>query len=227
MGNQHHLETATEEPSHDAPDEATRAYASATPLVTAALPVAPMPVPHVKREAATRPAKVRGVETKARQAHSVASGADRLVQGSFRATQRGRCLSRIRSGPLNHRSVLVRAGLACWELRNSSRNSCFNRQGLGIREVVSGVPIIAYTTSSHVLPRWVKLTTRHLNTGTSGFAAPEDANTAVCVVPGTELAFARAVTCRPRRLFAWKPRVIDHTTAIFPANQQGQPANAS
>ena len=63
-------ETATEEPSHDAPDEATRAYASATPLVTAALPVAPMPVPHVKREAATRPAKVRGVETKARQAHS-------------------------------------------------------------------------------------------------------------------------------------------------------------
>jgi hypothetical protein len=33
-------ETATQEPSHDAPDEATRAYASATPLVTAALPVA-------------------------------------------------------------------------------------------------------------------------------------------------------------------------------------------
>ena len=50
-------ETATEEPSHDAPDEATRAYASATPLVTAALPVAHMPVPHVKREAATRPAR--------------------------------------------------------------------------------------------------------------------------------------------------------------------------
>ena len=60
-----------------------------------------------------------------------------------------------------------------------------------------------------------KLTTRHFNTGTSGFAAPEDANTAVCVVPGTELAFARAVTCRPRGLFAWKPRVTDHTTAIF------------
>jgi hypothetical protein len=63
-------ETATEEPSHGAPDEATRAYASATPLVTAALPVAHMPVPHVKREAATRPAKVRGVEAKAHQAHS-------------------------------------------------------------------------------------------------------------------------------------------------------------
>ena len=64
------FETATEKPSHGAPDEATRAYASATPLVTAASPVAHMPVPHVKREAATRPAKVRGVEAKARQAHS-------------------------------------------------------------------------------------------------------------------------------------------------------------
>jgi hypothetical protein len=35
-----------------------------------------------------------------------------------------------------------------------------------------------------------KLTTRHFNTGTTGFAAPEYANTAVCVHPGTELAFA-------------------------------------
>jgi hypothetical protein len=35
-----------------------------------------------------------------------------------------------------------------------------------------------------------KLTTHHFNTGTIGFAAPEDANTAVCVLPGTELAFA-------------------------------------
>jgi hypothetical protein len=58
-------ETATEEPSHDAPDEATHAYASVTPSVTAAIPVAHMPVPHVKREAATRPAR-----TKARQGHS-------------------------------------------------------------------------------------------------------------------------------------------------------------
>ena len=59
------FETATEEPSHGVPDEATRAYASAPPLVTAAIPVAHMPVPHVKREAATRLAR-----TKARQGHS-------------------------------------------------------------------------------------------------------------------------------------------------------------
>ena len=60
-----------------------------------------------------------------------------------------------------------------------------------------------------------KLTTRHFNTGTSGFAAPEDANTAVCVLPGTELAFATPVRCSGRGLFAWKPRVVNHTTAIF------------
>ena len=60
-----------------------------------------------------------------------------------------------------------------------------------------------------------KLTTHHFNTCTTGFAAPEDIDTAVCVLPGTELAFGRIVTCRPRGLFAWKPRVIDHTTAIF------------
>ena len=60
-----------------------------------------------------------------------------------------------------------------------------------------------------------KLRTQHFNTGTTGFAAPEDASTAVCVLPGTELAFASAIRCRPRGLFAWKPVVINHTTAIF------------
>jgi hypothetical protein len=60
-----------------------------------------------------------------------------------------------------------------------------------------------------------KLTTHQFNTGTRGFAAPEDANTAVCVLPGTELAFARAVSCQPRGLFRWKAEIINHTTAIF------------
>jgi hypothetical protein len=64
-------ETTSDEPSHGASDETTRAYASATPLVTEPpTPVAHMPVPQEKREAATRPAKVRRVEAKARQAHS-------------------------------------------------------------------------------------------------------------------------------------------------------------
>jgi hypothetical protein len=62
-----------------------------------------------------------------------------------------------------------------------------------------------------------KLTTHHFNTGTIGFAASEDANTAVCVLPGTELAFATAIRCRcrPRGLFGWKANMIAHTTAIF------------
>ena len=60
-----------------------------------------------------------------------------------------------------------------------------------------------------------KLTTRNFNTGTRGFAAPEDANTAVCVLPGTELAFAKSVKCSLRGLLAWKVTMVDHTTAIF------------
>ena len=59
-----------------------------------------------------------------------------------------------------------------------------------------------------------KLTTRNFYTGTRGFAAPEDAKTAVCVLPGTELAFAAPVRRSPRGLFAWKMQV-PHTTAIF------------
>src|SRR5262249_10955512 len=60
-----------------------------------------------------------------------------------------------------------------------------------------------------------KLTTQNFNTSTIGFAAPEDADTAVCVLPGTELAFAGQVSCRPRGLFRWKATTINHTTALF------------
>jgi hypothetical protein len=60
-----------------------------------------------------------------------------------------------------------------------------------------------------------KLTTRQFSSGTTGFAAPEDAQVAVCVLPGTELAFAAKVSCQPRHLFAWKTDTINHTTAIF------------
>ena len=68
-----------------------------------------------------------------------------------------------------------------------------------------------------------KLTTHHFNTGTRGFAAPEDANTAVCVLPGTELAFAREVGCRPRSLLGWKARTVNHTTAIFRQSNKDNP----
>src|ERR1700719_1830796 len=52
-------ETATEEPSPGALDETTRAYASATPSVTAPTPVVFTPAPHVSSDAAKRPARTR------------------------------------------------------------------------------------------------------------------------------------------------------------------------
>ena len=60
-----------------------------------------------------------------------------------------------------------------------------------------------------------KLTTHKFNTGTTGFAAPEDANMAVCLLPGTELAFANGIMCQAPRLLGWKAQTINHTTAIF------------
>jgi hypothetical protein len=60
-----------------------------------------------------------------------------------------------------------------------------------------------------------KLTTRDFGTGTRGFAASEDANVAVCVQPGTELAFAHEVKRRPVRLWAWQDEETKQTTAIF------------
>src|SRR5262252_7137930 len=60
-----------------------------------------------------------------------------------------------------------------------------------------------------------ELTTRSFGTGTRGFAASEDANVAVCVLPGTELSFSAEVTCQTTGLFGWRNKVMKHTTAIF------------
>ena len=51
-----------------------------------------------------------------------------------------------------------------------------------------------------------KLTTHDFGTATRGFAAPEDMNVAVCVLPGTELCFAEEVRCLPTGLMASRPR---------------------
>ena len=58
-----------------------------------------------------------------------------------------------------------------------------------------------------------KLTTHNFSTGTCGFAAPEDSTTAVCILPGTELAFSAEVICASSRLFSW--RTISSRTAVF------------
>jgi hypothetical protein len=60
-----------------------------------------------------------------------------------------------------------------------------------------------------------RLTTHDFGTGTRGFADVKDASTAVCVRPGTELSFAREVTCVPNGLLPWRIRQMDQRTAIF------------
>jgi hypothetical protein len=62
-----------------------------------------------------------------------------------------------------------------------------------------------------------KLTTRDFGTVTRGFAAPEDAGVAVCVLPGTELAFSSRVTVRNflRLLAGYRVETLAHATAIF------------
>jgi hypothetical protein len=60
-----------------------------------------------------------------------------------------------------------------------------------------------------------KLTTRNFGTGTRGFAAPENSAIAVCVLPGTELAFLSDVTLPAVGFLGWKPRSLEHSTAIF------------
>ena len=60
-----------------------------------------------------------------------------------------------------------------------------------------------------------KLTTHNFGTGTRGFAAREDCNMAVCVLPGTELAFANNVAQQWDGFFRTKTKTINHRTAIF------------
>ena len=60
-----------------------------------------------------------------------------------------------------------------------------------------------------------KLVTRDFGTGTRGFAAADDPGEAVCLLPGTELAFAGEVACLSNGLLGWKTKTIKHQTAIF------------
>ncbi len=58
-----------------------------------------------------------------------------------------------------------------------------------------------------------KLITKNFGTGTGGFAAVDDATTAICLLPGTEIAFDELPTSRSWHLFSgWK---IKHKVAIF------------
>jgi hypothetical protein len=56
-----------------------------------------------------------------------------------------------------------------------------------------------------------RLTTRNFGTGTKGFAAQENPAVAVCVLPGTELAFSDEVATAACGLWS----KVGHKTAIF------------
>ena len=56
-----------------------------------------------------------------------------------------------------------------------------------------------------------KLVTHNFGTGTRGFAAPENCSVAVCVLPGTELAFEAPVKYQTTFIL----RNTGHTIAIF------------
>jgi hypothetical protein len=71
-----------------------------------------------------------------------------------------------------------------------------------------------------------KLVTKDFGTGTRGFASVTDAATCVCLLPGTELAFAREVSYADwpfRSLFTGAVQVkTPHRTAIFRQINKGQ-----
>jgi hypothetical protein len=60
-----------------------------------------------------------------------------------------------------------------------------------------------------------KLTTRDFGTGTKGFAAQENSLMAVCLLPGTEVAFSEEVVTAAFGLLWSKQKASGHKTAIF------------
>jgi hypothetical protein len=68
-----------------------------------------------------------------------------------------------------------------------------------------------------------KLTTRDFGTCTRGFAAAEDIGLAVCVLPGTELAFSNTVTLTDPFILGWKVTKLDYATAIFRQVNKNEP----
>jgi hypothetical protein len=60
-----------------------------------------------------------------------------------------------------------------------------------------------------------RLITRDFGTGTRGFGDMQHADLAVCVLPGTELAFDGEVKLVITGLLPWRNRVINYRTAIF------------
>ena len=63
------------------------------------------------------------------------------------------------------------------------------------------------------------VSTRFPETITRGFASVEDCNVAVCLLPGTELAFEKEVRCETGIVFSWR---LGHRVAKFQQVNKGR-----
>ena len=63
------------------------------------------------------------------------------------------------------------------------------------------------------------VTARFPNTITRGFASVDEPQVAVCLLPGTELAFEKEVQCETDIVFAWR---LGHAVAKFQQINKGQ-----
>src|SRR5580704_17314025 len=123
----------------------------------------------------------------------------------------------VRSASTPQKVPLTSAGAGAREPRGSSRNSVSVGRGLEtLKECLSMCDYSLEHENSRPAKVGEKLSIQRFRLGTRGFVSPDDCKTAVCVLPGTELAFADSVTCYGRAgLLGWKPKVFNHTTAIF------------
>jgi len=64
------------------------------------------------------------------------------------------------------------------------------------------------------------VSTRFPQTTTRGFASVSEGDVAVCLLPGTELAFEKEVQCETGIVFRWR---LGHRVAVFREVDKGQP----
>jgi hypothetical protein len=96
--------------------------------------------------------------------------------------------------------------------------------GAGVTVLAIGVPSMCDYSLHLVASRPAKVgdklvSTKFPQTITRGFASVDDRNVAVCLLPGTELAFDEEVRCETGIVFSWR---LGHTVAKFQQVNKGQ-----
>jgi len=72
-----------------------------------------------------------------------------------------------------------------------------------------------------------KLVTHNSGSRTRGFAAPERPDVAVCLLPGTEIAFPNGFLTTRRSFFGWPKATREAYHSDFPTDQQSIPQHPS